>query len=777
MRCLSLLRLRNGHRTAGLIRALLAASVSLVHLATSAAANWRPVGPDGGDLGPVAVAPGGLVYAASGASLFASADGARSWSLRHRFSTPVEALALAPADAGVVYAGADGGVRRSDDGGLIWEVGPAEGAPGTAVTIAVDPGDPDVVWAGTDGGLWLSCDGGGTWEHRAFSRRVVLVTVHPKRAGVLFASLEDDTGSEERGGLFASTDGGTTWVRSATGLEDAPSDAPVVPAVPIRLEFVPQRPGTVWALTDRGLFLSEDDAVSWRPVPAIPVFTSIAVDPADGALLAARTLHGVWRTIDLGGTWEEASAGLECELCSERGADCSTHYWPIARNTLASLGPKELLLGVERRGIWVSRDAGSSWTPRLDGFDATRIAALAGPGGETGALVAVQELVGPLRRTEGGWAPGTGTCGNCGDRRVVGGFDYDCQDFGSVVGGERIFYAGGQGGAYSSSDGGASWSWLGWFSPPPPYAIASPRSAPDVVYLAWAPPVASDDGGASWRQCASLPGEGEYPTALAVDEQNPWHVYAATPSGLVSSTDGCASWRRTALPEDLPAVTLVATHPAAPSLVLAVAGDRWSGQRGTLLRSDDGGATWQVTPPTDLVLSLGFQLTGQRSIFAGTASGAVLHSDDLGLTWETVEAGGLPGSAIGALAVSDDGRVLYAGTEGNGVYELERTPSPLTVEAFGAPTTGHVPHTVTFQADADGGDNPFAYDWDFGDGSEHSTEANPSHTYLEPGSFTATVTVTDADGRAVADSVAIHVRLGLRRRLNALPNGGFRARR
>ncbi|GAB3457218.1 ThuA domain-containing protein [Actinophytocola sediminis] len=45
------------------------------------------------------------------------------------------------------------------------------------------------------------------------------------------------------------------------------------------------------------------------------------------------------------------------------------------------------------------------------------------------------------------------------------------------------------------------------------------------------------------------------------------------------------------------------------------------------------------------------------------------------------------------------------------------------------------------------GDEPFSYAWDLGDGST-STEANPTHTYTEPGTYTATVTVTDAAGRA-----------------------------
>jgi PKD repeat protein len=40
---------------------------------------------------------------------------------------------------------------------------------------------------------------------------------------------------------------------------------------------------------------------------------------------------------------------------------------------------------------------------------------------------------------------------------------------------------------------------------------------------------------------------------------------------------------------------------------------------------------------------------------------------------------------------------------------------------------------------------PLTYRWDFGDGSQ-STDANPVHTYPAPGSYTATLTVTDVGG-------------------------------
>ena len=78
--------------------------------------------------------------------------------------------------------------------------------------------------------------------------------------------------------------------------------------------------------------------------------------------------------------------------------------------------------------------------------------------------------------------------------------------------------------------------------------------------------------------------------------------------------------------------------------------------------------------------------------------------------------------------------------------------------ASASPTSGSAPLEVQFtgsdSSDPDG--DTLTYDWDFGDGSAHSTAADPTHTYATPGNYTATLTVTD--GHACArdtDTVTI----------------------
>jgi PKD repeat protein len=74
-------------------------------------------------------------------------------------------------------------------------------------------------------------------------------------------------------------------------------------------------------------------------------------------------------------------------------------------------------------------------------------------------------------------------------------------------------------------------------------------------------------------------------------------------------------------------------------------------------------------------------------------------------------------------------------------------------------SSGLEPLTVTFSAavnDVPADLPPVFYHWEFDDGGT-STQANPTHVYLESGTYTAKVTVTDKDGDSDSDEVSVTV--------------------
>jgi len=151
---------------------------------------------------------------------------------------------------------------------------------------------------------------------------------------------------------------------------------------------------------------------------------------------------------------------------------------------------------------------------------------------------------------------------------------------------------------------------------------------------------------------------------------------------------------------------------------------------------------------------------------------AVAHDPDgdrLTYRWEF---GDGPGSAFGAEAehtyltpgaytatvtvsdprgASDTAEIAIAASDPPG----NRAPR---VEAGAAPASGGAPLDVVFSAagsDPDG--DAITYAWDFGDGSTAAQGRRARHTYAGPGTFVATVTVTDRAGLTGSDTVDVVV--------------------
>jgi len=64
------------------------------------------------------------------------------------------------------------------------------------------------------------------------------------------------------------------------------------------------------------------------------------------------------------------------------------------------------------------------------------------------------------------------------------------------------------------------------------------------------------------------------------------------------------------------------------------------------------------------------------------------------------------------------------------------------------------PLSVTFGAMAAGGTGQYQFEWVFGDGGS-STQQDPSHTYTQPGIYSAVVTVTDAGSQETCRDTAL----------------------
>ncbi len=156
--------------------------------------------------------------------------------------------------------------------------------------------------------------------------------------------------------------------------------------------------------------------------------------------------------------------------------------------------------------------------------------------------------------------------------------------------------------------------------------------------------------------------------AAAIDPANPNRLWlgAYAPDGLSVSLDGGQTWTTPAGLGDNPIFDLLFTPQEAGIL--------WAAARDGLFLSRDGGLNWQPVKdnlPVASVFSLAADANGR--IYAGLDDGGIYRQTETG--WQTLgpvigaglpSVGGLP--AILSLAVSPDGRQLYAGTAGQGVF-------------------------------------------------------------------------------------------------------------
>jgi photosystem II stability/assembly factor-like uncharacterized protein len=271
----------------------------------------------------------GVCYAATGAGLLRSADGAVGFaqayeSLNLPQELPTTAVVLSPAFARdrTVFAGVSGAVLRSRDDGERWQYATLRTPPPVVTCLAVSPAyeSDGEVFAGTlEDGVFRSADRGGTWASWNFG----LIDL-----SVLCVALSPTYGQDETllagtdTGLFRSTNGGRAWRETSF-----PGDlAPI-----LCLAFSPQyeSDGTVYAGTEAaGLWVSHNRGKSWQECPSLSgeAVNAVVVDTRNGLRVAVLTDSSLLESNDGGKTFEKrglelaAQASPVCLAADEGGA-------------------------------------------------------------------------------------------------------------------------------------------------------------------------------------------------------------------------------------------------------------------------------------------------------------------------------------------------------------------------------------------------------------------------------------------------------------------------
>ncbi len=353
-----------------------------------------------------------LVGTVKGAFVLTADEARRDWQVDgpHFGGWEVHHVSASPVDPDVLWAAAGLGwfgqqVHRSEDGGRTWapvgnefayegEVGTHQWYDGSLRPweftriwhLTASPDDRDVLWAGAqDAALFRSDDAGKTWrELDGLRHHGSGPDWQPGAGGLCLHTIDLHPDDPDRmlvaisaAGVFRTEDGGTTWHASNTGLasEEIPDPEADVGHCVHKLARHPARPDTVFMQKHWDVMRSDDGGVSWHEISGdLPTDFGFAVDvhahepetvyvvpitsdsehyPPDGRLRVYRSRSG-------GDEWEPLTDGLPQEHC----------WHNVLRDALAvdTLDECGLYLGTTGGDLWVSADAGDSWSAAVHGL-------------------------------------------------------------------------------------------------------------------------------------------------------------------------------------------------------------------------------------------------------------------------------------------------------------------------------------------------------------------------------------------------------------------------
>lgn len=238
------------------------------------------------------------------------------------------------ADGRTLLAPSHAGLAAYEDGAWWQAAGPAQGFSGFSVT-------EHAIYSSGHAGLMRSTDGGRTWKALALEGEgdfPLIAAGH--RSGVIYVLNVERNAAMAKAGIFVTRDEGKSWREAAAhGLAGEIHGVAAHPRIATMLAVA----------TGRGLYLSRNAGEKFEALDRRGPVTAVAFDHEGQALLYARALGNevVERALD--GT----RRNLLLPPLAGDYVTCLAHS-PADDKTIA--------FATRRRDVFMTRDAGMTWT-------------------------------------------------------------------------------------------------------------------------------------------------------------------------------------------------------------------------------------------------------------------------------------------------------------------------------------------------------------------------------------------------------------------------------
>ena len=657
------------------------------------------------------LAEGDTVYAATfhpslrGGKLYKSENAGADWQdITNGLPKGILDIAVDQENPDIIYVTTNiNGAHKSFDGGQTWErihnfpdVG--------AYDIEVDPADHTVLYASARGGslpawftrmagdrpdgivfsgsagVYRSTDSGATWTQiLATSASCRTIRIHPDNPELLFAvDLLD--------GLFVSTDGGNSWRKGNTDLGSVVLTSCSVGDDKLYV-------GTQGCGVYSGDLSTRDGSIAWqaersnKPKPAV-YSLQIEVDPTNSEhIYVGSNPGGLYYSADGGATFRDRN-GITPSVIPDD--PYRQGYYTFAFNPNDT---SEMWLGTWGKVIFKSYNGmlldipanGEDW--KMMGKHVYQI--VVDPDSPETVYAATEE--GVYCTTDGGitWSDFSEGLHTPQIRTLT-------------ISREGVLYAGSMGYGFYRCNPARDSAWqqlpalanFGTFWPiwddRPLYQYTSLSIHPTdnrIMYLGTFPAgiYKSTDGGVGWRESnVGWTNDGVF--CLVFHPDNTDVIYAGTYNGLNRSLDGGEHWEM--WDNGWPVeqwVFDIEFDPRNPDIMYACSkngedmGRGREGFHGTVMKSTDGGASWlQIANGLNVnneFYNIVIDPVSPDILYLATQGEGIFISHDSGNSWNpwneglsNLQSGTNGNNVASVLALSADGKVLYFGTNGSGVW-------------------------------------------------------------------------------------------------------------